>query len=93
MYVNPSKTKHLKRAQLAATLAGGQGGHDDKTPEASSAFHAEESQDLEATLATLLAALLDMWDGYQARNRKELDAAYETLVTELEVLRDGVPKA
>jgi len=95
MALNPyelRKKKGLTKLLQSVTIEGGTEGSDDKTPEAQLAASADGTSDLEDTLATLLAAMLDMWDAYKAGNRKSLDGAYESLVTELEVLRDGTPK-
>lgn len=83
----------MTEAVRQATLEGGAGGHDEASPEASSAYSADNQSGLEESTVMCLDALLDMLGATRAGDREALDEAYETLVTLLEVFRDACPKA
>jgi len=87
--------RQLTREGLVDTLEGGTAGHmvDSKNqPHVSSAEVEPFTGDADV-LSTALSALSAMYEGYIAKDREQLDSAFETLVECIEEWRDAVPKA
>lgn len=88
------KKKALTDAIAAGTLAGGTVGSQERSKSVlHSASSVAEPQHGAATLGMALDALWDMYAAVIVQDRKELDSAYETLITVVEDFRDAVPKA
>jgi len=66
-------------------------------PEASAVSSAESMDDLAQALDSALTAVSGMFAAalrpHRTGAREELDLAYETLITSVEVFREAIPKA
>jgi len=88
------RQKKLTKALGLDTLAGGTAGSQERSQSVlQSASSVAEPRNGTVTLGMCLDALWDIYAAVVTQDRKELDSAYETLVTLLEEFRDAVPKA